>query len=163
MSKEHNLINRKANWLRLVGGTLAFAGTLALAGCGGGKGNTAVDTTSPLPTNRDVPADPNAPISGQHTITFDDLGGGSSIIEVFPGIQDTPEDKTFNGTYRNGDVVQAICKAVGRPVHSDPSVGEEARSSNAWVRIVGTPGETQYATSVYIQNPQQALSSLPDC
>jgi len=30
-------------------------------------------------------------------LTFDDLGGGSSIIRVFPGVTDQPADKLENG------------------------------------------------------------------
>lgn len=48
-------------------------------------------------------------------------------------------------------------------MHSDPTVGEEDRTSDMWVRIHGTPGTIQYATAVYVERQDALLQQLPDC
>jgi hypothetical protein len=55
------------------------------------------------------------------TLTFDDLGGGDPVIRVFPGVTDSSEDRTFNGTFPDGETVRTICKKEGREVVSDTS------------------------------------------
>ena len=97
---------------------------------------------------------------------FDDLGGGDPQIFVYPGVrtrEDAPADSLPNGSYNDGDVVAALCDTTGRTVNSDPSVGEEVRSSNAWVKIHNPSGVDQYATAVYVEDPEQSLAELPDC
>ncbi|MFL6162725.1 MAG: hypothetical protein ACJ74U_10905 [Jatrophihabitantaceae bacterium] len=108
--------------------------------------NSTNSTTAPLPT-----------------LTFDDLGGGSSIINVYPGIQNTAQDKRSNGTYQSGSKVSVVCRATGRTITSDPSVGESPRSSSTWVRIIGTPGAQQYASLVYADIDPASLRLLPSC
>jgi hypothetical protein len=103
---------------------------------------------SKSPSRASVTASGPAAPSGQ-VIKFDDLGGGSSIISVYPGVQAIERDKTPSGTFRSGDVVAAVCKAQGRTIHSDPSSGERQQSSNMWVRIQGSPGKLQFATLTY--------------
>lgn len=99
----------------------------------------------------------------EHKLVFDDLDGGSPIIRVYPGVQNTPGDRMHNGTYNDGDVVGADCKTTGREVSSDPSVGETDRTSDQWVRIHGTPGEVQYASAVYVEQPDTLLATLEEC
>jgi hypothetical protein len=81
--------------------------------------------------------------------TFDDLGRGSPIIQVYQGPADNPEDRKANGTFRHGQTTTALCKTKGRMVHSDPSVGERDIQSDVWLRVLGEPGKTHYATLVY--------------
>jgi hypothetical protein len=147
-------VNLEHNWRTYIK-ILAASGALALAGCGGERESRTKSAQSPSPTS--------AAKTEEHTLVFDDLGGGSSIIRVYPGVNDTEADKKANGTFNTGDSVPADCKTTGRTIKSDTSVGEENRSSADWVRIEGSPGETQYATAVYAQNPQKLLEQLPDC
>lgn len=93
-------------------------------------------------------------------VTFDDLGGGSSIIQVSGGPGLTEVDKTPTGTYNDGDTVQADCKEEGRPVDSAPSLGEQERQATEWVRLIGSPGVNQWATAVYLEQP---LPQIPAC
>lgn len=175
-------------WRNIAGVTI-LSGTLALTGCS--SGNTA-PTPSPsavstdkapaskgtlnLPTTTEQKLD--LPTTAPRTLdlptttgrrgntvsaTFDDLHGGSPIIKVYPGPNDTPADREFNGTFNDGDVVTAECKTEGRLVRSNSAGGELPRNSNEWVRIQGTPGMTQFATAVYIENPDQVLGQLPQC
>lgn len=139
------------NW-RAFAGVITASGALALAGCGGGAKMT--ETASS--------AAPSSPNTGRIALTFDDLGANSSIIQVYPGVESTPQDELSNGTYNNGDIVPAECKTAGRTVHSVPPE-TPSRQSDEWIRIHGTPGETQYATAVYVQDPAQLLSKLPEC
>lgn len=130
----------------VTGGTAALASLALLAsGCGSSSSQNSDKT----------------PIRGgdNPTLTFDDLGGGSSVIEVFP----SPRSDQYDGTYYDGDRATAICKTEGRERQSDPSVGELARQSDEWIRIVGTPGEQQFATAVYVEHPQHLLAQLTEC
>jgi hypothetical protein len=162
MGKE-SLLGRIDRKLRIAGRVVVGIGALTLAvvasGCGGGEDRDA--SPAPVETTQQ-PMDTSTETEGA-TLTFDDLGGGSSIIQVYPGVEDIPARKKFNGTYNDGDTVDAECKTKGRTVHSDTSVGEENRSSNDWIRIHGTPGETQYATAAYVEDPEQLLAQLPVC
>lgn len=135
---------------------IVLTGSLAVAGCSRGEGNEA--TPSSL---RSAPSSTSARPNGLPMIVFDDLHGGSPYIQVYPGVTDTAADKQPNGVYNDGDTAQAECKTEGRAVHSDPSVGEEDRTSNDWVKLQGSPA--QYATAVYIENPAALLNELPDC
>jgi hypothetical protein len=94
---------------------------------------------------------------------FDDLGGGSDIIKVFPGTKDTSPDKTANGTFSSGDVVAVKCKTIGRTVTSNPAFGERARQSDVWLEIVGAPGPRQFAPLTYAAISAQTLAALPGC
>lgn len=114
-----------------------------------------------------VPVSP-APVAGEATahhptLTFDDLQGGLPIIRVYPGIKDTAADREYNGTFKNGQHAAALCKALGRTVHSDPSVGEKNRSSDWWIQIKGSPGKRQYATATYTLKPAKLLKRLHEC
>jgi hypothetical protein len=129
-------------------GAVFLSGSLALVGCGGSKSSGTSASSSE---------------TGVATLVFDDLHGGSSIIQVYPGVTEAAADKGSNGTFHDGDKVPAECRTEGRTVHSDPSVGEEDRTSSVWIRIQGTPGLTQYATAVYVENPAALLSQLPEC
>ena len=150
------LVGRK----RTVLTAAVVSAALWAAGCGGnGRSSTETHTRNPVP-GRSSSLGPQKP---KAVLTFDDLGGGSSIIEVFPGVRSTPADEQYNGTYSDGDRVSAVCKTNGRTVHSDPSVGERSRSSHEWIRIIGAPGVSQYATAVYIEHPRRLLQQLPDC
>lgn len=145
-------------WVRLSAAVLT--GSLALTGCGRGGGEadsaaTGTSATSPSST-------PSR--SGElPRLVFDDLHGGSPLIQVYPGVTDAAVDKRSNGAFNDGDSVAAECKTEGREVHSNPSLGEEDRSSDDWVRIQGSPGQVQYATAVYVENPSELLGQLPNC
>jgi hypothetical protein len=148
-----------------VAGTTAVAALALLAsGCGGTSGNQNHKPVAPGQTSGRTAGKPSSSHeSGHAQLTFDYLGGGSKVIEVFPGVGNSPEDKKFDGTYYDGEHVTADCQTDGREVHSDPGLGEQRRQSNVWFLIEGTPGETQYATAVYTQNPHQLIMELPDC
>ena len=67
---------------------------------------------------------------------FDDLGGGSPIIAVYPAEADWQVGKVNDGTgFRGGDSAAAECKVTARKVTSDtsPAVHEKAQSSDQWV------------------------------
>lgn len=149
--------------LKLVGATLAAVGALALAGCSGNEDTLPASpaATAQAPTPAETQA--NASPSLHPILEFDYLDAGTPIIQVYPGVGDSAADRVANGTYNDGDSVLAECKTEGRTVSSDPSIGEEERTSNEWIRIQGTPGEEQYATAVYIKKPQDLLQKLPEC
>jgi len=142
----------------ILGGALTVA-----AACSGSSSNHHVQATAKSPETTAPASTPPRSSTNTPTLTFDALGGGPSIIKVYPGVGDTAADKTFNGTFNSGDTVPAECKTTGRMVHSDPSVGELDRQSDQWIRIQGTPGETQFATAVYVQNPAALLAKLATC
>ena len=119
---------------------VAGAAALALAACG----STAAQT----------------PLEQPKTVTFNDLGGGSAYIQVYPGVGITEADQTANGTFSDGQSVVADCVTTGRIISSNPELGEIPRESNQWVRIEGAPGKTQYATETYLDQP---VPLLPVC
>jgi hypothetical protein len=130
-------LNTLRSW-RLPVATVAAA--LALAGCAKGSGEAAA-TPSPSPTTA----------SAEPMFEFNDLGGGSDIIEVYPGPGDTAAERRSDGTaYRDGEVRPVVCYQEGRWVesHPDPDVGEEYRRSNIWYQLGGT-ATPYYATAVY--------------
>lgn len=93
-------------------------------------------------------------------LRFDDLNGGSSVIQVYPGVTESDADKKFNGTFNDGDTAAASCRAQGRIVNSHPEVGEAERSSDDWVLLAGSAG--YYATLTYAELvPTDAV--LPEC
>lgn len=155
---------------KLATGAISLAGTLALSGCSSGSNDPetpsetlslpSATTTTQSPSNTSLPSSSS---SETPNLIFDDLGGGSSIIRVYAGAGSNSQDLEANGTYNDGDAVPAECKTTGRTIESDISLGEEERTSNAWIRITGTPGEVQYATAVYVQNPDELLAQLPEC
>lgn len=108
-------------------------------------------------------ASPTTTEAPKVAFTFDDLGGGSPIIQVYESVVDTPEARTATGAYNDGETVSAVCVTTGREVSSDPSVGEEARTSDKWAMLASAPDQRQYATLVYAENPDQLESQLPNC
>lgn len=97
-------------------------------------------------------------------LTFDYLGGGSKVIEVFPGVSNSLEDRRYDGTYYDGDQVTADCKTTGRKVSSNPSVGELPRQSDEWFSIEGpSPDGSYYVPAVYTEHPGQLWDELPNC
>ena len=143
---------------RMPFAAVVAAGGLLLAGCTTvEKGDTSATSSAPAET-----VTPSATRTVKPPeFLFDDLGGGSSVIQVYPGAGTSEADKVHNGTYMAGQPAMAECKTEGRTVHSDTSVGEADRTSNEWVRIQGDPD--RYATTVYIQDPERLLAALPDC
>lgn len=141
--------------------TLALAIGIGAAACGGEEKDSA-QATQPQ-TEAAQPADTAIEQEELPTLVFDDLGTPPHFIRVYPGVSEAAEDKKHNGTYPDGEGVLAECKTGGRTVNSDVAAGEPARSSDEWIRIHGSPGEIQYATAVYIENPDQVLSQLEDC
>ena len=141
-----------------VGGGLAGAAALVVAivlivNLAGGEdgGLDGGPTQTPEPT-----------ASGE-MLVFDALGGTPPIIRVFPGVTDSPQDKVHNGTFNDGEAMPAICKIKGRAVSSDPAAGDRPRTSYDWIRIKGSPGLTQYATAVYVKDPESLLMKLRNC
>jgi hypothetical protein len=143
-------------WFRLS--TAVLVGSLTLMGCAR-AGESDSDAPSNAPTLATTTAHPGV----LPKLVFDDLHGGSPLIQVYPGVTESAADKQPNGTFNDGDSVTAECKTEGRDVHSDINAGESDRSSDEWVRIQGSPGETQYATAVYVENPSELLAQLPNC
>jgi len=94
--------------------------------------------------------------------SFDDLGGGSAVIQVYQGPSESAEDRIPNGTYLSGQTAIADCVTVGRLVTSDPSVGESLGASDKWVRLADTE-PPRYATTVYTNITDAALKGLPTC
>jgi len=81
---------------------------------------------------------------------FDALGSTETdVIQVYPGAQPTPEDRTPIGTFKSGTVVKAVCVTTGRLVRSDPKFEETPKESDQWVRIDYVAGVAQYATLTY--------------
>jgi hypothetical protein len=137
---------------------VAFGLALALGATGcGGKNTDESGSSSNTKNNPKVHVDNNV------SLTFDDLGGRSSIIQVYAGPGEEPSDKEPTGTFNDGDTVNALCKTEGRTVHSDPSTGEVERTSDQWIRIEGSPGKEQYATAVYVEESQKLLGQLALC
>lgn len=101
--------------------------------------------------------------TGPTTLKFDGLGGGSSIINVYPGVKDVPQDKRPSGTYQSGNTAGAICKLSGRTVTSNTAEGEQPKQSSMWIQIAGSPGLKQYASLTYVDISQSQLQALPDC
>jgi hypothetical protein len=97
------------------------------------------------------------------TFTFDALGGASPIINVYPGVSDSPADKIASGTFSSGQTVPAICKTTGRTVTSDVNAGEEQRESDAWIEVIEQAGVTHYASLTYGTMDQGGLELLPAC
>ena len=113
-----------------------------------------------------APAPVAEPAAANHpTLVFDDLGGGSPDIFVYPSVKTKSIGKwPEHYAFADGDRVPAFCKKLGRLVRSDPSVGERKRSSRWWVKIDGIPtGVTEYATATYAEHPKTLLRKLPKC
>jgi hypothetical protein len=103
------------------------------------------------------------PGQGSAVFTFDALGGRSQYINVYPGVEDTPEDRVANGTFQHDQATTALCQTTGRLVRSDTSVGEEPRESDVWLQVLAQPGKTSYAPLTYGRIEQEALEALPQC
>jgi hypothetical protein len=131
---------------------------MAVAGCSGGDSDKA--DAHPNKSHRTTTS---VPSSSKPSLVFDSLGGGPSTVMVYPGVTEVSADTHENGTFPDGSKVPAECATDGRDVHSVTSLGEEPRSSDQWILIDGTPGETQYASAVYIEHPDTLLNQLPRC
>ncbi len=102
----------------------------------------------------------NLPPSPGATITFDALGGSSNVIEVYPGVGNTLQDKTYNGRYYSGETVPIVCETKGRTVTSNPAAGEQYRQSDEWYKLQTLSGtQPEYATAVYADKH----GSVPQC
>lgn len=170
---------------RLRWAAAATLGIACLAGCGS-SGSAAPETGSASNGSQAIDGfgpetDGGVKIVNGPTvpITFDSLGsdlsrGGSSVIYTYtsPGHQTppqqpgqptpSPEYVPKAGTFMSGQSTDADCKTTGRTISSVPSEGERPVTSDQWFRIdVGTA--QQYATAVYIRDPQAALAALPEC
>lgn len=155
--------------LARYGALLCVAG-LAIVGCGG-RSSAETSTTAtrvaassaPDETGVANPGTPNSPISSSELpiLVFDSLGAGSSVVQVYPGVTNSDVHKVSNGAFFDGDQVTPECKRTGRKVES---VGDEIkRASDQWILINGSPGLEQYATAVYVENPEQLLARLENC
>lgn len=130
-----------------------------LAGCANEQEQPPAAEVAPATS----PADGETSQAEGATFEFDDLGGGESTIHVYPGVTEKQADRRPNGTFNHGDVVEAICRAVGRTVPSDPTVGERNVESNKWVGIIGSPGVDQFATLTYGKISKEDYRQLPKC
>lgn len=101
--------------------------------------------------------------TGAAPFRFDALGGGSSVIRVFPGVRDTPTDLIANGTFYGGQTAPAVCRTRGRLVTSDPSVAEQFRESDVWLQVLAQPGMRSFARLIYGRIDSAALAALPPC
>ncbi len=140
---------------RLVALAITLALVVSIAALVGNQVfNLSQDARSPNVTSTPTPASSGA------TITFDALGGSSNVIEVYPGVGNTLQDKTYNGTYYSGETVPIVCETKGRTVTSNPAAGEQYRQSDKWYKLQ-TPSGTQpeYATAVYADKH----GSVPQC
>lgn len=117
----------------------------------------------PAPTRTGVTNSPSIAASGGALFTFDDLGGGSSVIRVFPGVKDTTADQLENGTFFGGQTTTALCKTTGRLASSVTSAGERPRSSNVWLEVLAQPGKRSFARLIYGDIDPAALARLPQC
>jgi len=136
--KNMNTLTRRSRWLAPV-----LVGALALPGCSSDtKPN---GDTSAAPASG-VGASPNKPV--QPLLRFNDLGGGSPIIMVYPGVSESSADKVYNGTYSSGQIEPIDCHTTGREVTSHPELGEEKRSSVDWYKLVGDKVH-YYASATY--------------
>ncbi len=147
----------KPRWVfAATGGAVALVALAVIVSTAGGRqGATGVPDAQTSAVSE--------PSTSLATFTFDALGGGSPFIRVFPGVTTSARDLVPNGTFRDRDKVQAVCKTTGRLVQSDPSVGEQPRQSDVWVQIIGSPGLEQYAPLTYGQVPETTLLELPPC
>lgn len=162
--RQHRPLSR-ALGRSLLGTTLA----LTLAGCGhpkhaesGSAGNANSINPYASMNNSGPSVSSSEAITSGRTVhfTFDSLGGGSSIIQVYAGAGNTVADKTATGGYSNGEMATADCQTKGRLVISDTRAGEQPRQSVEWVRI----SPTMYATETYIDPANmQELARLPVC
>jgi hypothetical protein len=114
-------------------------------------------------TGDSAPSTPSGQTSGGALFTFDALGGASPIINVYPGVSDSPADKIASGTFSSGQTAPAICKTTGRTVTSDVNAGEEQRESDAWIEVIEQAGVTHYASLTYGTMDQGGLELLPAC
>lgn len=138
----------------------AMVTAAGIAGCGGqNEASSSATEQVPAQTESDTNASSGSARSKKPRLVFDALGGGSPVIEVYAGPSRAPKDKESVGGYPAGESVVAECKTEGRVVKTDPSAGEEDRSSADWVRIEGGG----YATAAYIAKPEELLPQLPEC
>lgn len=166
-SKEGTRSERGLGWR--LGGFAAGVVAVGLAtGCAGGEPASATSTAAPThasseqsPTSRTTPGTTTA--NRVATLVFDALGGGSSIIKVYPGPSDSEADKKANGTFNNGDTAAGECFDEGRDVHSHPELGERDVRSNIWFRFHGPSGQEYFATAVYVQDPAALQAQLSHC
>lgn len=128
---------------------IGLLSAVALAGCTSTVGGQAV---------------PKAAVSAESgaQLRFNDLGGGSQYIFVYPGASDQPSHKTPNGTYISGETEPITCHALGRLVVSHPEVGEELRQSTDWYKLVRGGSTDQYATAVYGDVVPEG-ATVPEC
>lgn len=96
--------------------------------------------------------------------TFDSLGGGSSVIQVYAGPGESAADRQPVGTYYDGDTVPVDCVEVdGRELSSDPSVGEQKKTSDIWFGTHNPVTEQEFYASYVYGAPSVVPDSLPDC
>src|SRR5581483_1111770 len=104
-------LRQRKNWRFTT--TLAAGGlVLALSSCG--ASNKANSESSDRVVDKSKVTSSSSGGSDLPTLVFDDLGGGSSVIEVYPGVTSSVADKQYNGTFNSGDRVMAECKTEGR-------------------------------------------------
>lgn|GEM_PF-5499560 len=96
-------------------------------------------------------------------LIFDSLGAGFNTILVYPGTSESDADKRQNAIYTNGETKRATCKKEGRMAHTNTAKGEPDRSSNHWFKIVGIPGQNEYARAIYTKNADELWAKLPYC
>lgn len=145
--------DRKVRSSTLLRGAGALTLAAALAACSSTvrTGATAPSTAAATSGAEAAPSRgyTQSPATASRAIlTFDALGGGSNVIQVYPGSADTAQDRTSDGTFEAGQTAGVLCEETGRTVTSDPSAGEAYRRSNRWYEIQAG-GQEFFATAVY--------------
>ena len=98
---ENAVLNRK---------TAVAAAALSVAAACSSSSSPAGSAESQITTNPQ--ASSSAATHFRHLgplLTFDDLGGGSSVIQVYPCPKNTKTDSQSNGTFEDGQTAQIIC------------------------------------------------------
>lgn len=131
---------------------IAVGGSLAAIGAGVLAGLTLANSSAE-----------EEPTVETKTVTFDDLGVGSNVIMVYPGVASTEADKQPNGTYFDGQTATADCRIDGRTV---PQPGEGVALSveerSTWVHL-RRAGVTSFAVTAYLEGGLKSADGLGPC
>ena len=142
-------MNRQPVPIRI--GAITFAAAIAVAAGNMLAGSEQGQTLGSLPTK---------------AILFDDLDGGSPLIQVYPGPSERRMDRTSVGVFRDGDTALADCWTEGRLVNSHPElgVGEREAASSRWLHIILDPrNNNTFATATYLRGGNLSTQELNRC
>jgi hypothetical protein len=143
--------NRAPRWIVPV-----TAAALGLAACGSaGAENGPASSTTGVGVSADASPSRCAPtvlIPDAQGFRFNKMCGGSSTIEVYPGVSNSDADKQYDAAYKDGETRPAECHTVGRIVyrHPEPGVNEIPGQSDDWIKLQTPAGQPpQYASEAY--------------